>query len=155
VKVAWRISNHAELNGYGGEKASGRWHTAARGKRIVYLAEHPAVALIEILVNLKGRPGLFPDVYRLLKVRIAKDVSENAVLPESLSNDWRDNIALTRDIGDTWLRKAESALLIVPSVPSPESLNYLLNPVHPDARALTIDWQRQIAYDKRLFGVRS
>jgi hypothetical protein len=40
---------------------------------------------------------------------------------------------------------------MVPSAPSPESSNYLLNPLHPDARSLVIDWSRWIDYDKRLF----
>ncbi len=42
--ILWRISNHDDLVGLGGEKADGRWHSAARGKRIVYLSEHPALA---------------------------------------------------------------------------------------------------------------
>jgi len=33
----------------GAEKSDGRWHAAARGKRIVRLSEHPAAALIEML----------------------------------------------------------------------------------------------------------
>jgi len=44
----WRISNYADLSGAGGLQAAGRWHT--RGKRIVYLADHPASALLEMLV---------------------------------------------------------------------------------------------------------
>ncbi|MGH7819352.1 MAG: RES family NAD+ phosphorylase, partial [Candidatus Binatia bacterium] len=43
----WRISNHSELKGIGGLRASGRWHTA--GRPIVYLAEHPALCLLEVL----------------------------------------------------------------------------------------------------------
>ena len=66
----WRISRHDDLDGLGGERADGRWHTAAKGKRIVYLSEHPALALIEVLANLKGNPRLFPDAYRLMKISV-------------------------------------------------------------------------------------
>ena len=47
----WRISNHASLTGEGGLYASGRWHT--RGQRVVYLADHPASALLEVMVHLE------------------------------------------------------------------------------------------------------
>ncbi len=128
----------------GGEKADGRWHTAARGKRIVYLSEHPAVALIEVLANLKGNPELFPDRYRLMKINVADDVSTEVL----------DSVTLEpRTIGDRWLVEKRTALLAVPSFPSPESLNYLLNPLHPDARKLAIDWCKWLQYDKRLFHV--
>ena len=47
----WRISNYADLSGAGdGLLAAGRWHT--RGRRIVYLADHPASALLEMLVHM-------------------------------------------------------------------------------------------------------
>lgn len=155
MKSLWRISNHAELNGYGGEKASGRWHTASRGKRIVYLAEHPALALIEVLVNLKTRPGLLPDVYRLLKINIERNVSESAVSLDSLSAEWRERLTETRTVGDTWLTRTDSALLLVPSAAVPESFNYLLNPYHADAQRLAVEWHKQIAFDKRLIQLQS
>jgi RES domain-containing protein len=143
----WRISNHDDLSGLGGELSDGRWHTAARGKRIVYLSEHPAVALVETLVNLRGNPKLFPDRFRLMKVAVsdAIPITEPPSIPQDLSE--------TRAMGDAWLGGSKSALLRVPSVPSPESWNYLLNPLHPDARQVKVEWVRSIAYDQRLFRI--
>jgi RES domain-containing protein len=83
LKPLWRISRHNDLAGLGGEKTDGRWHTAARGRRIVYLSEHPALALIEVLANLKGNPKLFPDAYQLMKVTVKEDVSEEILGPEA------------------------------------------------------------------------
>jgi RES domain-containing protein len=117
----WRISRHDELDGWGGEKADGRWHTAAKGKRIVYLSEHPAVALVEELGS-----GV-------------------------LGEDWRSKLEKTRRIGDAWLERRSSALLRVPSAPSPESWNYLLNPLHAEARETEVEWARWVEYDRRLF----
>ena len=147
--VLWRVSNHDDLEGLGGERRDGRWHTAARGKRIIYLSEHPALALIESLVNLKGNPDLFPDSYQLLK--IAADAASAMILGEDLPDDWRMNVAATRPVGDQWLRERRSALLGVPSAPSPESTNYLFNPLHPEAHGVRVEWSRRIAYDRRLF----
>jgi RES domain-containing protein len=151
VSLLWRISRHDELDGIGGEKADGRWHTAAKGKRIVYLSEHPAVALIEILANLKGNPRLFPDAYRMMKLAVDQTVWAAALVCEPLPEDWRRDLAQTRALGDAWLTERSSALLRVPSAPSPESSNYLLNPLHLDARTLTIQWSKWVTYDKRLF----
>jgi RES domain-containing protein len=147
----WRISNHADLTGLGGERTDGRWHTSARGKRIVYLSEHPALALIESLANLKGDPKLFPASYQLMKISVADSVSREALDPNILPPDWLEDIAGTRSTGDFWLANGRSALLAVPSAPSPESLNYLFNPLHADAQGLAMAWQKRIVYDKRLF----
>ena len=151
VRLLWRISRHDELDGVGGEKADGRWHTAAKGKRIVYLSEHPAVALVEILANLKGNPRLFPDAYRMMKIGVDQSVWAAALVCEPLPEDWRRDLAYTRTIGDAWLAERSSSLFLVPSAPSPESANYLLNPLHSDVRSFTIEWTKWVTYDKRLF----
>jgi RES domain-containing protein len=151
VTVLWRISNHGDLAGLGGEKTNGRWHTAARGKRIVYLSEHPAVALIEALANLKGDPKLFPDTYQVIRISVAESVSRETLDATMLSNKWREDLPETRSAGDSWLANRRSALLAVPSAPSPESLNYLFNPLHVDARGLAMEWYKKIGYDRRLF----
>ena len=71
--VLWRISNYADLRGMGGLRAPGRWHYA--GQPIVYLAEHPALALLEILVHMEiAGVGQLPDRYQLLRVEVRDDV---------------------------------------------------------------------------------
>jgi RES domain-containing protein len=147
----WRISNHSELEGPGGEKADGRWHTAARGKRIVYFSEHPALALLEVLANLKVNPQLFPVSYQLMKIGVADNVQAETLDPGTLSNEWRENIRETQSVGDEWLAAGRFALLAVHSAPSPESLNYLFNPLHREAKNIAVEWTRRIAYDQRLF----
>jgi RES domain-containing protein len=151
VRLLWRVSNHCDLQGMGGEKSAGRWHTAERGKSVVYLSDHPALALIEVLANLKGNPQLFPDAYQLMKITVADKVATGALEFNRLSDNWRDDENQTRSIGDSWLAGGRSALFAVPSVPSPESVNYLLNPLHPDAKGVEIEWCKWVKYDKRLF----
>jgi RES domain-containing protein len=79
MRLLWRISNRCDLQGMGGEKTDGRWHTAKRGKRVVYLSDYPALALIEVLANLKGNPKLFPDCYQLMKITVADQVATSAL----------------------------------------------------------------------------
>ncbi|HXH47142.1 MAG TPA: RES family NAD+ phosphorylase [Bradyrhizobium sp.] len=47
----WRISNFDDLSGIGGLKTDGRWHD--RGRHVVYAADHPASALLEVMVHLE------------------------------------------------------------------------------------------------------
>ncbi|MBV8829616.1 MAG: RES family NAD+ phosphorylase [Acidobacteriaceae bacterium] len=151
MRIAWRISEFADLIGIGGEKASGRWHTAQPGKRIIYLSEHPALSLLEGLANLKGNPWFFPDTYQLIKIQITDTISQQTFSPEHGETGWRDSVDATRTYGDRWLAESPTCLLAVPSLVSPESTNYLLNPRHPEAPGVGIEWTRRIAYDKRLF----
>jgi RES domain-containing protein len=158
VKTLWRISNHCDLEGLGGEKSDGRWHTAARGKRIVYLSESPAGALLESLANLKGNPALFPEKYQLLEVNVPDDVYASMVFPAGGSPASRAFYkalpqSLSRKKGNAWLHNSVSALAGVPSFPSPFSLNVLLNPRHPHSKRISIKSCRRIKYDRRLFHI--
>jgi RES domain-containing protein len=149
--LLWRISLYSSLAGLGAEMASGRWHTAAAEKRVVYLAEHPAVCLIENLVSLDGDPSFFPEHFQLLRISAPDSLAVADLTPKQSSSINPQNLTSTQVIGDAWLAAMSSALLRVPSFPSPESWNYLLNPLHPDASSLKMDWAKHIAYDKRLF----
>lgn len=147
----WRISNHASLEGLGAALAEGRWHTRGEDKRVVYFAEHAAVALIENLVNLGAPSQFLPKEFQLLKATAPDSISLMELTPGQLDVLDPESISATQTIGDAWLSAQSSALLRVPSIPSPESWNYLLNPLHPDASRIRIEWSRAIAYDRRLF----
>ena len=60
------------------------------------------------------------------------------------------NLALTRKLGDTWLKSQRSALARVPSAILPKTFNYLLNPLHKDAHRIRIADALRAAFDPRL-----
>ena len=144
----WRISNHRTLDGKGGLETSARWHT--QGRPVVYLAESVAGALLEVLVHLELSPVRLPKSYRLLKVEVPDDISNEALSPSDLGNTWTDDETLTRTVGDQWLASKRSALLRVPSAIVPETLNVLLNSAHEEARRLRIISHREYPWDLRL-----
>jgi len=147
----WRVSQYASLAGLGGELSGGRWHTKSPGKRVLYVAEHPAVALIEHLANLGAPPGFLPDHYQLLKIVTADKTEISELTSRQSASIEPESFAATQAIGDRWLAEGKSALLRVPSIPSPESWNYLLNPLHPEAAQIRIEWAKMVSYDRRLF----
>lgn len=144
---AWRVSNFPDLSGIGGLKASGRWHT--RGKAVVYLADHPASALLELLVRID--PDLIPDTYTMLRVAVSDNIPMTIVDPDTLPEDWRDRHAVTRQVGDRWLDEAATPILQVPSAIVPMARNMIVNPAHPAVNELRIVDIIRAAFDSRLF----
>ena len=147
--ILWRISNHADLSGVGGLYASARWHT--QGRPIVYLAETPSSALLEILVHLELQSSERPDRYRLLKVEIRDGTPFEEIEAGSLSSTWRNEEQQTQARGDTWVKNGKTALLRVPSALAPETWNWLLNPRHKDAADVRIIAAATYPYDPRFF----
>jgi RES domain-containing protein len=145
----WRISDFADLSGSGGLAAAGRWHS--RGRRVVYLADHPASALLEILVRREVDTEDLPDKYHLLVVETSTDLAFDTVDQQTLSAGWRTDEDATRTLGDRWLAENHTALLQVPSAIVPLAWNWLLNPAHPLARMCTIVEVIVAEFDKRLF----
>lgn len=146
--LLWRISNYASLDGEGGLIASARWHT--RGHPVLYLAQTPAGALVEVLVHLELDPAHLPKSYKLLKAEAPDEILVGTVGKTDLPDDWTNNLLATRTLGDKWLRSRATALLRVPSAIVPETFNLLLNPRHPDAGRLRVVSHRDYPWDKRL-----
>jgi RES domain-containing protein len=144
----WRISNYVDLSGIGGLRAGGRWHS--RGRRIVYLADHPSTALLEMLVHMDR--DLIPSTYQLLRIALPPDLAMEAIRLEDLPADWRTSTMASREIGDRWLDRAASALLQVPSAVSHHGHNFLLNPAHPGAAKIVVAETVSAPFDSRLFG---
>jgi RES domain-containing protein len=141
----WRISNYSDLSGFGGLRTAGRWHS--QGRRIVYLADHPSSALLEMLVHLDR--DLIPATYQLLRVSIPDDVVIETV-DANLPADWRSKTIASREVGDRWLDRSSSTLLQVPSAISERGHNYLLNPAHTDAGKITVAEVIKAPFDPRL-----
>jgi hypothetical protein len=52
----------------------------------------------------------------------------------------------------TWHDEKRSALLIIPSIPARIERNFLINPVHPDARTSRTRCPSRYGWDERLYG---
>ncbi|HUV95847.1 MAG TPA: RES family NAD+ phosphorylase [Acidobacteriaceae bacterium] len=150
METYWRISNFKDLGGEGGRRASARWHTA--GSPVVYLAESPMAALVETLVHLDVDGEDIPDSYTLLRITAPEELPVQPLDPPE-GNEWRQDLELTRRIGDAWLASQKTPLARVPSAMMPYTWNFLLNPEHPDAAKIEIAEVIREHFDNRLFRI--
>jgi RES domain-containing protein len=141
----WRISSYADLSGYGGEIAAARWNH--RGTPIVYCAEHPAAALVEIIVHVDAED--LPATYQLLRIEVPDEIE---VARPELPDDWRDREDLTRDIGSRFAGEGRHAIMAVPSIVVPFTTNYLLSPRVARAAGIRIAGVTSHPFDPRLLG---
>ncbi|XKH61176.1 RES family NAD+ phosphorylase [Halomonas sediminis] len=146
IKVLWRISNHTDLSGIGGTITAGRWHH--KGQPVVYLADSPATALLEVLVNFEMSIDELPDRFTLLRVELPPTTSEASIYND-LPEIWHQQQHLTRSLGTNWLNESSSLLLKVPTVIVPHNCNYLFNPRHPEASLAALSVE-QFPLDSRL-----
>jgi RES domain-containing protein len=135
----WRLAlgRHHELDGEGARLYGGRWNSP--GVPVVYAATHLSLALLEQLVHVSLER--LPDTFRAFAIELPDDVLVETI---KLSPPNDDPIACRR-YGDIWATTLRSALLIVPSVVVPATLdpggistderNVVLNPRHASAVA--------------------
>lgn len=138
---AWRVGRaaYADLSGEGARRHGGRWNSP--GLPMVYTAEHPALAVLEVRVHLDLPPELLPDDYVLMRVDLPDEPPEEvAALPSD-----------PRSVGDEWLRSGRTAVLRVPSAIVPTATNLLLNPRHPRAADAQVVFTRPFEFDARLW----
>jgi RES domain-containing protein len=146
--ILYRISNHPDLTGLGGELADGRWHTREKGRRIVYTSDHPALCILEVLVHVDHVDDM-PDHYQLLRMDVPdQHIADVGRLPK----DWTTNLSFTRAEGNRWLTSGISGGLLVPSALAPFSRNCLLNPKVPAIAAIKPEVVGRFPFDQRLLG---
>lgn len=157
--VIWRIGTDTpdytadDLTGAGAKITGGRWNRA--GIAVTYASESIALACLETLVHLGAQT--LPFNRYLVGIEIseslfAQRMTFEDLAPEASRIGW-DAIPAGKvsiDFGSNWALTESSAILDIPSVVIPEERNYLINPVHPDARSIRATKQRRFAYDLRL-----
>ncbi|MDX8506157.1 RES family NAD+ phosphorylase [Mesorhizobium captivum] len=117
----WRISGYADLAGVGGLVSDGRWHVL--GTPIVYCADHPATALVEILVHVDAED--LPQTYQLLEIEVPDGID---ILSPDLADDWKNDMATTQRLGTDFVVAATHSVMEVPCAIVPFTKNYLLSP---------------------------
>lgn len=139
----WRISNYPDLSGRGGLVAASRWNHVKTP--IVYCADHPASALLEMLVHVDTED--LPASYQLLEITVPDHVG---ITEPHLPDHWRDDIGATRNIGTDFVARESEPVLKVPSILVPFASNYLLNPKLVETAGIAITGRTRHMIDERL-----
>jgi RES domain-containing protein len=149
--VGWRIVKEKHVaSAFSGEGArifEGRWNSA--GVRMVYCGQHLSLAALEILVH--TQPVTMRDKFRVFRVSWDDGIM-TAIDLKKLPKGWNTQPpgAVSKNIGDEWIRSGRSAVLAVPSVIVPLETTFLLNPKHPDFGKIKIKDQGSFSLDPRL-----
>jgi RES domain-containing protein len=136
-----------DLTGEGARLHGGRWNPV--GIPCLYTAESRALALLEFTVNVPAEG--FPGMLAITEVEIPDDKILHAPLRQ-LPGHWRTYPApdATRAFGGRLLQQARALVIRIPSVIIPEEYNYLVNPLHPDARSTRVLRVKVFTVDGRL-----
>lgn len=136
-----------DLSGAGAATFPGRWNT--EGEHVIYAAPTLAMAILETAAHIDDRD------LPLNKYVIDIDVPDHLwaarrVMPaKELPGGW-DAIPhgiVSISIGSTWLAAGQELILELPSVIAPEESIVLINPRHPDAKAITAVATRRLQYN--------
>lgn len=118
---------------------------------MVYLAENPALALLEILVHVEEVEELLLFDFAAIPIRIGKTHLKQ-MRREELPTDWNawPHPASTQRLGTRWFEEEASVVLEVPSAVVPKQKNYLLNPQHPRFGEVEVGPAEPFPIDPRL-----
>jgi RES domain-containing protein len=137
------------FDGEGAYRYGGRW--SSPGTRLVYTSEHQSLAMLEYFVHLD--PEDAPDDLVLATADVPDDLSRQRIHAGEMPAHWRETPApptLTQ-IGDEFVKKAENCLLLVPSALAVNEKNWLINPLHPEFKKITLHTPKPLRYDARMF----
>ncbi len=127
----------------------GRWNPPGVG--ILYTAEHPALALVEILVHMPQVPYDELPTYRLFSLELPSE-SQRLLAAAQLPPYWQENTYhQSQHIAADWLAKPDVLALGVPSSIMPDGINYLLHPAHSSYASIRILDEKPLVIDPRLW----
>lgn len=137
------------FDGEGAYRYGGRW--SSPGTRLVYTSEHQSLAMLEYFVHLD--PDDVPDDLVLATADVPDNLSRQQLHPRELPPHWRETPAPPElaQIGDEFVKKAETCLLLVPSALAVNENNWLINPQHAEFKKIALRTPEPLRYDARMF----
>lgn len=146
--VRQKYADHP-LDATGSWLNGGRWNPPGVG--LLYTAEHPALALVEILVHMPQVPYANLPIYRLFSLEIP-DASRRTLPVGQLPAYWSENsYARSQTILADWLATPDLLAMGVPSSVMPDGVNYLLHPAHVDYKRIRVVDEKALVVDPRLW----
>lgn len=148
-RVLRKAYARAPFDGEGAYLYGGRW--SSPGTRLIYTSEHQSLAMLEYFVHLD--PEDAPDDLVLATAEVPDNVSREMIHSREIPAYWRETPAPPElaQIGDEFVKKAETCLLLVPSALAVNENNWLINPQHPEFKKIAMNPPESLSYDPRMF----
>ena len=149
--IAYRIADarHPIFDPTDAMLRGGRWNSI--GQRVIYAAESYAGAMLEVLVH--ANLSVPPKNHGVVRITIPERLHIETVEPSALVGWDSEDLTVSREFGDTWLREMRTAVLRVPSVTTEgRENNVLINPLHPQFSKISVSEREPIHWDSRFFG---
>jgi RES domain-containing protein len=136
-----------DLSGTGAAIAGGRWNK--KGRTVFYCSEAPALALIEIVVNI---PPMFQPDLQLLTLEIP-DEKVKSIEREKLPENWFHYPAprILAEIAEEYYKNQELIGVKVPSAVVHQQYNILINPRSNHFSEIKIISSAPFIFDPRLY----
>ena len=150
----WRTSKakyaSTAFTGIGASKVGGRFNSIGSPPVIYTACDTLALAILEVLVHLHNR--IVPPNFSYITATIPDSVSREILEIETLPMNWQmwPHPDSTRSIGDDWLSRKSSCILLVPSAVTRVDYNCLINPQHPDFVQIEVGDPLPLEFDKRI-----
>jgi RES domain-containing protein len=125
-----------------------RWNS--KDVKMIYTASSRSLACLENVVH-RSRFGL-NQFFNVMVIDCPDSVDIKTISLNNLPADWIDfnQMHVTQQIGDEWIKKQESVVMKVPSSIIEEEFNYLLNPEHPDFEKVKLVKTAPFVFDQRI-----
>jgi RES domain-containing protein len=123
------------------------------GTAVIYTGRTVGIAALEKFVHLAG---IVPPDLVLVRVVLPDGASAETPAVADLPPGW-DAVRPgpgSMQYGTQWAQENRSLVLYVPSAIVPEETNGVLNPNHPQFRAVRMEIEREFHYDSRMFARR-
>ena len=142
----WRVVEAKDIEGAFRRPCAnaGRWST--QGTPVIYAAGASSTALLEYLAHMESEPS---SALFLIRGRVPGQLT---LVAGGLPSTWHDidYRPEVQAIGDAWAAHRSSLIMEVPSVLCPGAFNYLINPMHEDARQIEVSDPISLKIDRRL-----
>ena len=150
ARTIWRITTRRFADqafyGEGARLYGGRWNRP--GRSVVYTTESRALALLEMLVQDEPLRAHYVLIPAYLPETVSMEILDATLLPK----EWRSHAgrAVLQSLGGEWLQELRTCVLAVPSSVIPAELNFLVNPLHPDFKYISLGDPEVLETDMRL-----
>ena|ERR1035437_3293353 len=146
--LAYRITLKQYSKQLSAPRLAGRWNGG--GRKVIYFAESMALAFLENMVR-KQCVG-FNDHFKTMILEIPDDLKIQTIKLVTLPKGWREftDYSKCQPIGNKWYDAGALPLLKVPSAVLPESLNFVINSLHPEFKKIKLLKVTDLIPDERI-----